>query len=641
MKKKIAEILKSNWGYDSFREPQEAIILAVLEGKDTLALMPTGGGKSICFQIPVLAQEGIGIVVSPLIALMKDQVENLTKRGIKAIAIYSGMTKREIDIALDNCVYGNIKFLYVSPERINTDIFKARFQKMNVNLIAVDEAHCISQWGHDFRPAYRNILQLKELKDNKIPFLAVTATANKEVAKDIVENLGFTTKGIFKQSFERENLGYLVLEEDNKEERLLKILRKTNSCGIVYVNTRKRTFEVTQFLKLKGISADNYHGGLPQTERNQKQENWINDKTQIIVATNAFGMGIDKPNVRVVVHMDLPPTPEAYFQEAGRAGRDGNQSFAALLYKPNDKLTLEKFFALEFPEKKVIKTIYNCLGNYFQLAIGSGYNEAFDFDIGDFSNQYNLQVLTVYNALKLLERNEYISYTEAVFRPAKVIVLANQKDLYTFQVSNKKYDLVIQYLLRMNEGVFENYCQIDVPKLARKLKISFVETEKRLNKLNDLELIDYKKASDIPQIYYQIERIMESRIVLSKETYLDRKIMKRKQLDFMIRYCEETKICRSRLLLSYFDETEFKDCETCDVCLKKNKKYTQNNHKLIAEKAKNFLSSKDYFLKDLVLLIVDFEEKEVISVIQWLLDNKKIKYTELHKLSSIKKERKN
>ena len=635
MKKKITEILKANWGYDSFRELQEAIILSVMEGKDTLALMPTGGGKSICFQVPVLAQEGIGIVVSPLIALMKDQVENLKKRGINAIGIYSGMSKREIDIALDNCIYGKVKFLYVSPERLSTEIFKVRFQKMNVNLIAIDEAHCISQWGHDFRPAYRNIMELKELTDVKIPFLAVTATANDLVAKDIVENLGFESKGIFKQSFERKNLGYLVLPEENKKGRLLKIIASAkNSCGIVYVNTRKRTFEISNFLNKNGISADFYHGGLPQKIRSEKQENWINDKTQIIVATNAFGMGIDKPNVRIVVHMDLPSTPEAYFQEAGRGGRDGKKSFAVLLYKSTDKLGLEKLHELEFPELKTIKTIYNCLGNFFQLAIGAGKNNSYDFDIGKFSTQYNQKPLVVYNALKLLERNEYLSFSEAIFRPARINVKVNHSDLYSFQVSNKRYDSLIQILLRSHEGIFDSFCKLDVPSLARRLKKKVTEIEQMLFKLDELNIVSYKQASDAPLLIYVQDRMVESRLKITKETYLDRKKIKRKQLDFMIRYCEDKHICRSRLLLSYFDETDFKDCEICDVCIEKNKKdLSSKKHEEISRVIIELLLAKDYSVRDLVNSIMGYEEKEVISVVQWLLDNEKIQNSKFHKLS--------
>ena len=362
---------------------------------------------------------------------MKDQVENLNKRGIKALAIFSGMNKREIDIALDNCVYGDYKFLYVSPERLQTEIFKVRVTKMKVNLIAVDESHCISQWGHDFRPSYKLIPEIKENIPKNTPFLAVTATANNRVIKDISQTLDITDKRVFKQSFERNNLGYLVLKEENKEDRLLKILRKANSCGIVYVNTRKNAVQTAQFLLKNGISADFYHGGLGQQERDIKQLKWLNDKVRIMVSTNAFGMGIDKPNVRVVVHMELPNTPEGYFQEAGRAGRDGKTSFAALLYKSSDRISLEKFHELEFPDKNEIKKVYNCLGNYYQLAIGGGEFNNYEFDISDFCNRFNLQPIVVHHCISILNLAGYITLSEALYRPPRIKIIVTNNNLYT------------------------------------------------------------------------------------------------------------------------------------------------------------------------------------------------------------------
>ncbi|MEN8957701.1 MAG: ATP-dependent DNA helicase RecQ [Flavobacteriales bacterium] len=632
------EILKQYWGYDTFRDSQEAIIDSVLSKKNSLALLPTGGGKSICYQVPGMVNEGICIVVSPLIALMKDQVQNLKKRGIKAIAIFSGMNKREIDIALDNCVYGDIKFLYVSPERMLTDIFRARVQKMKVNLIAVDEAHCISQWGHDFRPAFKQINEIMEILPKETPLLAVTATANNRVIKDICETVTIADANVFKKSFERDNLGYLVLHEENKEERLLKILRKANSCGIVYVNTRRRTKQVADFLNNKGIKADFYHGGLPQQIRDEKQKDWIEDKTQVIVSTNAFGMGIDKPNVRVVVHFELPASPEAYFQEAGRAGRDGKKSFAVLLYKPSDKLTLEKFHELEFPEKSEIKKVYNCLGNFYQLAIGGGEFNTYEFDLADFCNRFNLQPIVAHHCISLLSLAGYLTVSEAIYRPPRVKVRMTNQNLYGFQIANKRYEPLIQLLLRNNEGIFDSYVKISPYTISNKLKINEQEVIKDLNYLTKIEVLTFKPASDVPVLSYSVDRMHEDRLVFPKEIYLDRKKVKKQQLDFMIKLCESEHICRSKLLLSYFDETEFNNCGICDVCIQTAKKQLQaTGFQKIETELLSVLAEKEVSLKELVEGISGFDEKEILEVIQWKLDNNEFFYNDSHKIISKKK----
>lgn len=633
------EILKKYWGYDSFRDSQEAIIDSVLAKNNTLALLPTGGGKSICYQVPGMVNEGICIVVSPLIALMKDQVENLKSRGIKAIAIFSGMNKREIDIALDNCVYGDIKFLYVSPERMQTEIFRARLQKMKVNLIAVDEAHCISQWGHDFRPAFKKINEIMELLPKETPLLAVTATANNRVIKDVCETVHIEPEFVFKKSFERDNLGYLILEEENKEERLLKILRKANSCGIVYVNTRKKTKMVSDLLNRNGIKADFYHGGLAQQLRDQKQKNWIENKIQVIVSTNAFGMGIDKPDVRVVVHFELPASPEAYFQEAGRAGRDGKKSFAVLLYKASDKLMLEKFHELEFPEKSEIKKVYNCLGNYYQLAIGGGEFNNYEFDLADFCNRFNLQPIVAHHCISILILAGYVTLSEAIYRPPRVKVVVSNSNLYTFQVQNRKYDPIIALLLRSNEGIFDNYVKISPYTLSNALKISETELVKALVYLTEISILDYQPASDVPLLSYSQDRVHEDRIILPKEIYLDRKKIKKEQLDFMIKLCESKHICRSKLLLSYFDETEFKNCGICDVCIKNNQKQlTVSIFDKINNLIESIVSENEFDLKQLANKITGFDEKEILEVIQWKLDNNELNYTDSHKLILTKKE---
>lgn len=626
--KNSQDILKQYWGYDSFRGVQSNIIDSVLEGNSTLALMPTGGGKSICFQVPVLAQEGIGIVISPLIALMKDQVENLNKRGIKALAIYAGMTYREIDVALDNCVYGDIKFLYVSPERTLTTLFRERLKKMNVSLIAVDEAHCISQWGHDFRPAYLKIPELKEIITKPVPFLAVTATANTRVLNDMIKQLDVQNPAVFKQSFARENLGYLVLHEENKEDRLLNILNKANSCGIVYVNTRKRTVDIAHYLQSKGINADYYHGGLNQQDRAIKQEAWINNKTQIIVATNAFGMGIDKPDVRVVVHLDVPPNPEAYFQEAGRAGRDGKRSYATLLYKESDKLELERLHELSFPKKEVIKKVYNALGNYYQLAIGSGEGENYIFDIGDFGSRYDIKPITVYNAIKILELNGYLHLSDAIYHPTTLKVLVDVNDLYQYQVRNKTVDTVIRNLLRAYPNIFESYKKIDLFTLSRDSKISRAKLEELLQKLQELEIVDYIEAHDSPLLTYMQARVNEKTIRLAKETYKEREKIKRHQLEVMVNYCESKFICRNRLLLAYFDEKNYKNCGICDTCIA-SKKATLNNYdfELISNKIKDILANKTLTVKELVNKLT-FPEEKIVKVIQFMLDNSLVKVTD-------------
>lgn len=632
MKEKIKNILQQYWGYSSFRDIQEDIILSVVNNQDTLALMPTGGGKSICFQVPVLAQEGIGIIISPLIALMKDQVENLTKRDINAMAIYSGMTAREIDVALDNCVYGKVKFLYVSPERTTTTIFRERLRKMNVSLIAIDEAHCVSQWGHDFRPSYLKIPQIKDYLKKEVPFLAVTATANNRVKADILKSLKLTNTKVFKQSFARENLGYLVLPEENKEERLVKILNTAKSSAIVYVNTRKRTIDISRFLKHNNINADYYHGGLPQEKRSERQEAWITNKTQVIVATNAFGMGIDKPDVRVVVHMDIPASPEAYFQEAGRAGRDGKKSFATLLYKPSDKISLEKTHELEFPDKKIIKSVYNSLGNYFQLAIGAGIGVSYVFNIGDFGKRFDIKPIHIYNSLKILELNGYLELSDAIYHPTTLKVLLNNNALYDFQVKNKKYDVLIRTILRQYAGIFDSYKKIDVTQLAQKCESNYQVIHSLLIKLKELEVVDYVEAHDSPILTYIRERVHDNNMYLSPESYTERKKIKRGQVDFMIRYCESKYICRNRLLLLYFDETNYKNCGICDVCIE-NKKHALNNSDFeeISSEIKAVLLNKKLSVRELVNFF-SFPEEKTIAIVQWLLDNNVVILNKEHQL---------
>lgn len=622
----IHQILIKYWGHKAFRPLQEDIINSVLAGNDTLALLPTGGGKSICFQVPALAKEGICIVISPLIALMKDQVENLVKRGIKAAAIFSGMTAREIDITLDNCVYGDYKFLYVSPERIETELFKARLEKMNVNLFAIDESHCISQWGYDFRPSYLNIVKLREYKPN-VPFLALTATATNDVVKDIQEKLQFKKENILQKSFERKNIAYVVIYEEDKLKRLLKILSKIKGTSIVYVGTRKKTKDIAQFLVRNGVSADYYHAGLTNQERSNKQNNWINNQTRVIVSTNAFGMGIDKPDVRSVVHLDLPNSLEAYFQEAGRAGRDEEKAYAVLLIEQVDRLELEKQIINSFPDIETIKTVYQALANYFQIPIGSALNESYFFDINTFSTQYNLPVFTVFNCLKFLEKEGYILLSEAYYNPSRIKIELNKNELYEFQVKNPNIDVFIKTILRSHTGLFEEFVKIDEFDLAKKLKTTRDKIEKVLDYLLHLHVISYTKQTNLPQITYLTPRLESKTLYISKQHYTERKEVAITKMESVIYYAYSKHKCRSQILLGYFGENDSYRCGVCDVCLERNKlELSDIEFSNVSDQIKKTLAVQHLTINALVNKITGVREDKVIKVIQWLTENDKIIY---------------
>jgi len=624
----IHQILIKYWGHTEFRPLQEDIITNVLEGKDTLALLPTGGGKSICFQVPALAKEGICIVISPLIALMKDQVENLLKRNIKAAAIFSGMTHREIDITLDNCVYGNYKFLYVSPERIETDLFKARLEKMNVNLFAIDESHCISQWGYDFRPSYLNIAKLREYKPG-VPFLALTATATSQVVGDIQEKLKFKKENVLQKSFERKNIAYVVIYEEDKYKRLLRILNKIKGTSVVYVGTRKRTKEIAQFLVQQGISADYYHAGLSNHERSDKQNNWITNKTRVIVSTNAFGMGIDKPDVRTVVHLDLPNSLEAYFQEAGRAGRDEEKAYAVLLVEQSDRLELEKQIINSFPEIETIKTTYQALANFFQIPIGSALNESYFFDINTFSKQYNFQSFTVYNCLKFLEKEGYLILSEANYNPSRVKIEINKNDLYDFQLKNPTIDIFIKTLLRSHTGLFEEFVKIDEFDLAKKLKTTREKIIKVLDYLLHLNIISYTKQTNLPQITFLTPRVETKSLYISRQHYSERKEVAISKMESVIYYAYSKHKCRSQILLGYFGETNSYRCGVCDVCLERNKlELSDVEFSNVSDQIKKILGVEHLPITALVNKIKGVREDKVIKVIQWLTENEKLMYND-------------
>ncbi len=561
------DILKKYWGYDGFRPLQEDIIKSVADyGKDTLGLLPTGGGKSIIFQVPALSKSGVCIVITPLIALMKDQVENLRRRNIRAVAVYSGMSQREIQNAYDSCIYGEVKFLYMSPERLGTEQFLAKVREMEVSILAIDEAHCISQWGYDFRPSYLKIADVRKILPANVPVLALTATATPEVADDIMERLGFKEKNLFKKSFSRKNLIYLVRRVVDKEEYMLRIFNNQPGTGIVYVRNRKRTKESAEFLQSRNISADFFHAGLTQAYKDFRQEQWKNGNIRIICSTNAFGMGIDKPDVRTVVHIDIPDSVEGYFQEAGRGGRDEKKAYAVLLYNDTDITRLRRGLSNSFPPKDYIRTVYNALGNHFQIPVGAGRDAAYGFNIYDFSQKYGFQQLQLFSALKILQRNGYIELTDEVFTRGRVMFLITREDLYKFQVANRAFDGFIKMLLRNYEGLWGNYVEIDEDALAREGKCKVDVIYAYLNKLNQLKVISYIPQRSTPYIIYVCERLADSSLIIKPETYDLLRDRYEARINAMIKYCLNDQKCRSRQLTEYFGETDGEDCGECDVC---------------------------------------------------------------------------
>ena len=602
-----------------------------MANKDTLALLPTGGGKSICFQIPGLLKEGVTIVISPLIALIKDQVEQLQKRGVSAAMLVSGMYPREIDIILDNCIYGHTKFLYLSPERLQTNLVKERIKRMNVALIAVDEAHCISQWGYDFRPSYLKINMLRELHPN-VPVIALTATATSEVVIDIQDKLLFSDQVVFSQSFGRKNLAYFALNEEDKLDRLFKICTKFKEPGIVYARNRKKTKDLAVFLQKKSISADYYHAGLSPEVRSQKQENWIRNQTRLIVATNAFGMGIDKSNVRFVIHMDLPDSLEAYFQEVGRAGRDGKKAFAILLFDPVDQLNLKKQFETNYPPVDFIKKVYQCIANYYQLAVGSGLGQSFDFDLKVFCSTYDLTPIEVYNAIKILEKEDYFVFSEGIYSASKAKLSLGKDALYTFQVANKKYDTFIKILLRSYSGIFDDYVKVNEYDLSKRVKTSKENIIKALEILDQQEVLSYLPSKTLPQLVFIKERIAPDNVVISPENYQLRKEIALKKLNSVLDYVNATRKCRNQLLLSYFGEEDAKRCGICDICLERNKlELSDLEFSQISTQIKKIISNNPLILNKLVDQLKG-KEADTLKVIQWLIDNEKIIHTPEHKL---------
>lgn len=586
-----AQLLKQYWGYDSFRGIQEEIINSISENKDTLGLMPTGGGKSITFQVPALAKDGLCLVITPLIALMKDQVQNLRKRGIKALSIYSGMSRQDIITTLENCIFGNYKFLYISPERLDTEIFRTKLRKMKVSMITVDESHCISQWGYDFRPAYLKIAEIRELLPD-VPVLALTATATPEVVKDIQARLHFRRENVFRMSFERSNLAYIVRKTDNKTGELLHILRSMPGSAIVYVRNRRRTKEITELLNNEDITADFYHAGLDDATKDIRQHRWQSGGSRVMVATNAFGMGIDKPDVRIVIHMDLPDSIEAYFQEAGRAGRDGQKAYAVILYAKADKTTLHKRIPDTFPEKEYIKDVYEHLQYYYQMAMGDGLDCVREFNIEDFCRKFKYFPVPVDSALKILTQAGYLEYTGEQDNTSRLLFTIQRDELYRLREMGDDMDKLIQTVLRSYTGVFTDYTYINEDSLAVRTGLTRRQIYEQLVHLAKLRIVSYIPRKKTPYIIYTRERIEAQLIHISPEIYEERKARYETRINAMLEYVTNDTLCRSRMLLDYFGEKNEHNCGQCDTCigLRKQTATCQPDREELYEKIHEILS---------------------------------------------------
>ncbi|MDL2313036.1 RecQ family ATP-dependent DNA helicase [Bacteroidales bacterium OttesenSCG-928-B11] len=622
----IHTILKQFWGYDQFRPLQEDIILSVLNGEDTLALLPTGGGKSICFQVPGMAKEGLCLVISPLIALMKDQVENLKHRGIKAGAIFSGMSQREIERTLDNALFDpDYKFLYISPERLKTERFQANFSKMKLSLIAVDEAHCISQWGYDFRPPYLEIAEIRPHFPD-VPILALTATATPDVVIDIQHKLKFKKENLFQKSFARDNITYYIVKEEDKQNRMLRIIRKYPGTGIIYVRNRRKTKEVAEFLRSKGISADYYHAGLDGATRERKQNDWKKGNTRIIVSTNAFGMGIDKPDVRFVIHIDIPDTLEAYFQEAGRGGRDELPAVAIMLYDDSDLRELRNNFELSFPPLEVIKDIYAGLCNYFQIAIGSGEYCSYPFDLGLLSQQLKSKPISIHNAIKFLERAGLLVMSDDAKKSSMLHIKIKKENFNRFYELNPVWEEFTKTLLRSYNGLSMQYVPINELEIARRTELDIAQVKETLLKMKQVDAVDYIPSSNEPSILFLENRISDDYVYLSPEIYQLRKEVALKRLLSVENYIHTKDACRSRQLLAYFGEKDGHECGKCDVCLHIHKEeIAKKEFDEISAAILTIMNKHPRTSRALIAeLSTQYIEEKIVKVARWLADQGKI-----------------
>ncbi|MBO9561904.1 MAG: RecQ family ATP-dependent DNA helicase [Niastella sp.] len=624
----IHTILKEYWGYDNFRPFQEDIINSILRGDDTLALLPTGGGKSICFQVPAIALEGLCLVVSPLIALMKDQVENLRRKGITAFAIHAGMNRKEVINALKVATDSNCKFLYVSPERLETSLFKEYLPALDINLIAVDEAHCISQWGYDFRPSYLRIAALRaELPG--IPILALTASATPIVQQDICDKLEFVKPQVFRQSFERPNLSYSLFEEEAKINKLVDILQKVPGTGIVYCKSRKRTKNVSDQLNMQGITTDYYHAGLTQEERTRKQDDWIKDRTRVIVCTNAFGMGIDKPDVRTVIHMDVPDCLENYYQEAGRAGRDGKKAYAILLHDKKEPEELEALPDIRFPALHDIRVVYQGIVNYLQVPTGSGEGVYYDFDITDFGSKFKLDAWLTTYAIKALEQDGWLSFNEQVLIPSKVQFVTNKEWLYEFEKNSPVLEPLMTTLLRTYEGIFDVPVSIHEKTLAFLLRIEQDEVVKQLKILDANAIIDYMPQKDKPQLYFLRRRVKAEDLFINMADYEKRKQQFKERIAAMISYIRETKQCRSQYIASYFGDNNTKDCGICDNCRNRNQQpLTTEEFKQIHQRIVTVIGAGSMSAEELLYHLNGIKKEKAWQVINFLQAEQKISVSE-------------
>ncbi|MCA5986456.1 RecQ family ATP-dependent DNA helicase [Bacteroides thetaiotaomicron] len=622
---KYQEILKQYWGYDSFRDLQEEIITSIGEGKDTLGLMPTGGGKSITFQVPALAQEGICIVITPLIALMKDQVQNLRKREIKALAIYSGMTRQEILTALENCIFGNYKFLYISPERLDTEIFRTKLRSMKVSMITVDESHCISQWGYDFRPAYLKIAEIRELLP-EVPVLALTATATPEVVTDIQARLKFRERNVFRMSFERKNLAYIVRKTDNKTKELLYILQRISGSAIIYVRNRRRTKEITELLMNEGITADFYHAGLDNAVKDLRQKRWQSGEVRVMVATNAFGMGIDKPDVRIVLHLDLPDSPEAYFQEAGRAGRDGEKAYAVILYSKSDKTTLHKRVVDTFPDKEYILNVYEHLQYYYQMAMGDGFQCIREFNLEEFCRKFKYFPVPVDSALKILTQAGYLEYTDEQDNSSRILFTIRRDELYKLREMGKEAEALIQSILRSYTGVFTDYAYISEESLAVRTGLTRQQIYNTLVTLTKRRIVDYIPRKKTPYIIYTRERLELRFLHIPPSVYEERKARYEARIKAMEEYVTTENVCRSRMLLRYFGEKNEHNCGQCDVCLSKRTtdNLSEKSYEEVKRQILDLLSHSPLTPAETADQI-KAEKEDIGQVIRYLLDEGELK----------------